>query len=1046
MSFKGDLSTIGLAEVFQMISMSQKEGTLIVEDGESKKSIYFGPTGVKLVSTGSRKGLRLGDILLRTGKVTEGQLSEALENSKIMKRMLGEVLVESGLVSDAEIQQSVREQIEEEIYDLFLWKKANFEFVEGPDSGAARDADAPVTRLSFDVNGLLLEAVRRADEWNVINQKVPSLDSIYVFVSEADRTEEDGVAPDSLKRVYRLLDGSTSIAEIVEATGVSKFESCRSLVDLQERGRIRLLGVQETLDVASRRMGEGQKEKSLRLFRAAVAQAPDDPKVLAAVARVFEGEGLVKESAATYVKVGRAFLQRGELDRALDYTQQASRMSPDDLDIRFSMFEIHAAAGNLEEGKKLGRELVQHCLMVPDHARARTLCERIISADRGDVDFHVLRAKVLHRTSQKRDLEEELGWIRQNMPVDPRRVEAIQKDLQEMLVRAPTRSPSRIMRPGPRRKGRPVLVLVVLLLLGGLGYAGWYEFDSSRKADAAVAEARGLLERQEYVEARRRIDAFVASTFSPTQKKKAEEFHKQIEASQKNAEEERRRREERERTAARDRMRSMEARIEEIRTSNPHVALREAEELRDFAVRAQDADTIRRAEELVEALRTYIKRAHDLAEKAANFEKEGKPREAALAVDELLANYGNTEPARGALYPLWITTRPDRVRVTSVGTGFEIGVTDAGAPLRHRMKSGESVRLRFERAGYRSLERPISNKTAGRLHVDLLEKQEAWVNTLGVTVTSEPVLAEDVLYLASSGRLYALRVRPKFQFGWVQPVEGNIEGRSCAGGKDRVFVATNARLLYAMDPTAAEGKRIAWKYDARERVSGPPGLSPDGSLVLVGTADRTLHAVDARTGELKWKRELPGEARVEPVAAGGAVVVACDDGTMMAIRGPAAGDEVWRWKANGGFGPMSVAEGMIYSAAADQALYAVDAATGKRSWSRVMPVPVTGRVGRSLGGLYAAGRDGRLYVLDAATGDPLQGYPMGGPAPGGLVAAGPWILYGSEDQLQTFDAAARQPGWTFKVPTQKMIRFAPAVGGGFAYFVSDENIYAIELN
>ena len=109
MSFKGDLSTIGLAEVFQMISMSQKEGTLIVQDSESRKAIYFGATGVKLVSTGKRKGLRIGDILLRAGRISEESLQEALENSKIQKKMVGEVLIENGYVTDAEIQQIVRD-------------------------------------------------------------------------------------------------------------------------------------------------------------------------------------------------------------------------------------------------------------------------------------------------------------------------------------------------------------------------------------------------------------------------------------------------------------------------------------------------------------------------------------------------------------------------------------------------------------------------------------------------------------------------------------------------------------------------------------------------------------------------------------------------------------------------------------------------------------------------------------------------------------------------------------------------------------------------
>src|SRR6185295_11467262 len=250
MSFKGDLSTIGLGEVFQMISMSQKEGTLIVQDTDSRKCVFFGATGVHLISSGKRKGLKLGDMLLRAGKITEGQLEDALENGRISKKMLGEVLVESGVVSDDEIKQVVREQIEEEIYDLFLWKKADFEFVEGPAADELKDPDAQVTKLSFDVNGLLLEAVRRADEWAVINQSIPSIDSIFTFVSESDRHEEDKTSSDNSKRVYRMVDGRMPISEIVENTGVSKFEACKVLVDLYNRGRVRLLTVPETMDLA----------------------------------------------------------------------------------------------------------------------------------------------------------------------------------------------------------------------------------------------------------------------------------------------------------------------------------------------------------------------------------------------------------------------------------------------------------------------------------------------------------------------------------------------------------------------------------------------------------------------------------------------------------------------------------------------------------------------------------------------------------------------------------------------------------------------------
>ncbi|HEU4339737.1 MAG TPA: DUF4388 domain-containing protein, partial [Planctomycetota bacterium] len=131
MALKGDLSTIGLGEVFQMISMSQKEGTLVVQDGESRKAIYFGKEGVQLLSTGRRKGFRIGDILVRAGKISQEKLKEVLDQQKISKKLLGEELVNSGHITRKDIQDVVRAQIEEEIYDLFLWKRAAFEFIEG---------------------------------------------------------------------------------------------------------------------------------------------------------------------------------------------------------------------------------------------------------------------------------------------------------------------------------------------------------------------------------------------------------------------------------------------------------------------------------------------------------------------------------------------------------------------------------------------------------------------------------------------------------------------------------------------------------------------------------------------------------------------------------------------------------------------------------------------------------------------------------------------------------------------------------------------------
>src|SRR5258705_14013628 len=115
---------------------------------------------------------------------------EFLHPEKNYRRLLGEELVNSSHVTRKGIQEVVRAQIGEEIYDLFLWKRAGFEFIEGPPVEELRDPESHVIRLSFDLNMLLLEAVRRTDEWTRINLKIQGMDCVFEFI-EADQRERE---------------------------------------------------------------------------------------------------------------------------------------------------------------------------------------------------------------------------------------------------------------------------------------------------------------------------------------------------------------------------------------------------------------------------------------------------------------------------------------------------------------------------------------------------------------------------------------------------------------------------------------------------------------------------------------------------------------------------------------------------------------------------------------------------------------------------------------------------------------------------------------
>ena len=81
MSLRGNLNSVDLANIFQMLSINQKEGTLNIFDGDSKKSIYFSRQGVSMLSRGKAKKDTLGQILLRYDRVNEEQLDRSNDRS-----------------------------------------------------------------------------------------------------------------------------------------------------------------------------------------------------------------------------------------------------------------------------------------------------------------------------------------------------------------------------------------------------------------------------------------------------------------------------------------------------------------------------------------------------------------------------------------------------------------------------------------------------------------------------------------------------------------------------------------------------------------------------------------------------------------------------------------------------------------------------------------------------------------------------------------------------------------------------------------------------
>lgn len=109
---------------------------------------------------------------------------------------------------------------EEAVYRGLVWSDGQFDVDFGPVSSVVRDQSIHVS-----TQALLMEGMRRVDEWGRLLEQLPPLDTVL----EVDRrvlVDRLGEIPDELNGILRLVDGHRSILELVDS---SPFEDLSTL-------------------------------------------------------------------------------------------------------------------------------------------------------------------------------------------------------------------------------------------------------------------------------------------------------------------------------------------------------------------------------------------------------------------------------------------------------------------------------------------------------------------------------------------------------------------------------------------------------------------------------------------------------------------------------------------------------------------------------------------------------------------------------------------------------------------------------------------------
>ena len=231
---RGNLASVRIVEVLQMLGLQRQTGRLVINRSSGDGvEVYFRDGFVVFASSilaGNKTWLE--GLLKKTCKLDDDSLRHVLRIADMTSQPIDRVLIQERLLDAKTFSDCLRRHTESAVYKIMAWKDGEFFFEK-----AIPPVFANPIRLKVD--DLLLEGARRADEWSLIQQKIPEFDAVFEpIISDAEELTTRGMSDVDLS-VFRYVDGRRTIQNIIDILSIGEFEVVKSMFILLSVNLIR---------------------------------------------------------------------------------------------------------------------------------------------------------------------------------------------------------------------------------------------------------------------------------------------------------------------------------------------------------------------------------------------------------------------------------------------------------------------------------------------------------------------------------------------------------------------------------------------------------------------------------------------------------------------------------------------------------------------------------------------------------------------------------------------------------------------------------------
>lgn len=245
-SLNGNFKDVGFPKLLVYLNRNRKTGILTVKTPSFTKKVYL-HKGDAVFASSTDDDDRLGETLMKMGKITLEQYDRSVELLKKTGKRQGEILVELGYLTPQDIIWGVKYQVKDIIYSLFHLRDAAYEFIE-----REIPSDGLIT-LRMSMGNLIYEGVKRIDNLNRIRKELPDMDAVLTLSTDPVSLFQDVVFSSLDKKMLFMIDGKKTVKELVDSSSPNSFQAMKTMYVLWSTGILeeRKSGIGETKDTIS---------------------------------------------------------------------------------------------------------------------------------------------------------------------------------------------------------------------------------------------------------------------------------------------------------------------------------------------------------------------------------------------------------------------------------------------------------------------------------------------------------------------------------------------------------------------------------------------------------------------------------------------------------------------------------------------------------------------------------------------------------------------------------------------------------------------------